>query len=290
MRFIEPDNGLSTGARDDLYAAAALTFLLGCCAMACAPTSIANEADLGEEPSLLAQLDDDREQVRLAAVERLRQYLQVPVISAEGREGCFSVEAPPGLECSEQVEFCREESARFAGGNRGRRVVWVYPKDPEEFEDRGFRGEPMPGMIPGGIPLLERRYPGDEQVICGQVQHFGVPGRLPEETVEEAEQRIADQSNHLPSEHHGVDEACLEELADQRQEVRCDVVFVNPCRNEAFLVCQGHDMTAGNLGEIDLPRDELLRVTWRDGTEELSAIFTVDIEPLQPSTEETATQ
>ena len=262
-----------------------------CSGMACSPVPVAAEKSGGETTGLALQLDDEDVRIRAEAVETLRQYLQMPVVSHESAGGCFSVEAPGALECSESAEFCVSGSGIYVSGNQGREVVWAYPKDPPEvFEEEVFfkGGSAMgfgSGQIGGGIPLMERYRPSDADFACEQLRPgIGVGSTVVDgESDERAYRRRIDRQrlHEERMDQRKEYESCIEELEEQRQQVSCEVVFVNPCRKEAFMVCQEDNAEAGKLTQIDLPRDELLRISWEEGTEEMSAFFTVEIEAVE---------
>ncbi len=266
----------------------ALLLLVAFSCVACSQTPVAADSSGTQTPDPLSKLDDDDVRIRFQAVERLREYLQVPVISYERGEGCFFVEAPSVLECSERVEFCTVTSGTYVSGNTGRDVAWAYPKDPPAiFTEDVFFKDGMTtafgsGQIPGGIPLLERFRPEKPEFACGELRPGARSGSAApaEETEEEARRRQAEERRLRQEQKRQREEyeTCIEELEEQRQEVRCEVVFVNPCRKEAFMMCREHNPAGGRLHQIDAPRDELLRITWEEGTEQESALFTVEMQ------------
>ncbi|MFP4600315.1 MAG: hypothetical protein ACLFVJ_18820 [Persicimonas sp.] len=261
----------------------------------------------------MAALDHDDVQVRFEAVERLEGQLQSPVMSADLPDGCYTLEAPPALECSSTVDFCKEHSGRYS--HTSYEVAWAYPAAPPEIFGRGGyylsggRMGPPAGVIPGGIPLLEKFTPFHEpRLDCppsrSSINLLPTPGRavgsptFADESAEQAERRRAEMERRRREAATATaavevrnarsiarqkmqiarQQACIERIEASRQSVTCEVVFFNPCRREAFMRCEGGEPGAGQLDQIDLPRGELLRVTWGKGSKEKSAIFTVDIE------------
>ena len=75
--------------------------------------------------------------------------------------------------------------------------------------------------------------------------------------------------------------------ADGAVEVRCEVHSINPCDREAYLSCRG-DEVGEHLRQVTLPRDRLLRATWGEGSEELSAVFTIEFAAVEAPPADTA--
>ncbi len=59
--------------------------------------------------------------------------------------------------------------------------------------------------------------------------------------------------------------------------LRCDVLSVDPCRQQALILCD-ETGPGRRIRQVTLPRGELLRATWEEGTPDRSAIFTVEFQ------------
>jgi hypothetical protein len=161
--------------------------------------------------------------------------------------GCVSVRPPRETGCTRAVWACpvETESGSCSGAFSSTEGV--------VFAD----GDGPPPHAPAGPTLLLEARSGDDapELECAAPSGFAVAGAV---TPEEAARRRAAWEAEQARAYARCVEATRRRQAAEETRLSCQVLLVNPCRREAFVLCRGLNLDRAE----GLPAAGLRRFTW----------------------------